>query len=221
VNAILRRSQIATGSYSSRSVPYRGRRNSTDVAHLELLDAVLASRGWSDTELADALGVDAYRHRRWRSVGVPNAYIPALRALRYSDGDTPDVSALLPQGSRRRVQSKAKAKPNPSAGSPGEWVSVRQAAASLGVSASEFREVCKAEGIAVERGTGVRVVEIEAFLARSRISKVSETIRRQIDPERPLRGVALMDRVKSASTGPTWILPTPAASGPAPFPGIG
>jgi hypothetical protein len=86
VKALRVHSQIPTGSYSRESMPYKGRRNAGEVQHLELLDSVASGRRWTDTRVANALGVHRDRIPRWRSHGVPNCYVPALRALR--DGES-------------------------------------------------------------------------------------------------------------------------------------
>ena len=82
VKALQVQSQIPTGSYGRGSVPYKGRSNAAEVRHLELLDAVVNSRRWTDAQVARALGLHSDRIPRWRSRGVPNCYVPALRALR-------------------------------------------------------------------------------------------------------------------------------------------
>jgi hypothetical protein len=78
-------------------VPYKGRRNAVEVRHLELLDAVVARRRWSDAQVAKAIGVQTDRIPRWRSHGVPNCYVSALRALRDDESQLtqspPDIAA--------------------------------------------------------------------------------------------------------------------------------
>jgi hypothetical protein len=69
------------GSYSRGSVPYKGRRDATEVRHLDLLNAVLDGRGWTDAQLAVVLGVHNDRILRWRAYGVPNLYVFGLRVL--------------------------------------------------------------------------------------------------------------------------------------------
>jgi hypothetical protein len=59
---------------------------------------------WSDARLAREVGVDADTVGRWRSTGVPNSYRRALRALRDAAHDGQDVAALLPCGSRCRLE---------------------------------------------------------------------------------------------------------------------
>jgi hypothetical protein len=85
VEALRMRSRIPPGSYGPELVPYKGRSNAGEVRYLELLDAVVARRRWTDAQVAKALGVQTDRVPRWRSHGVPNCYVPALRALR--DGE--------------------------------------------------------------------------------------------------------------------------------------
>jgi hypothetical protein len=56
--------------------------------------------------------------------------------------------------------------------SPGEWITISEAAAWLRLSPSGFRGLAKTKRIAVERRgnrPGVRVGDVEAFIARSRI----------------------------------------------------
>jgi hypothetical protein len=55
---------------------------------------------------------------------------------------------------------------------PGEWLTIGEAAARLGLSPSGFRGLAQAEGIPVERRgsrPGVRATEIVAFIERARI----------------------------------------------------
>jgi hypothetical protein len=56
---------------------------------VDLLDAVVAGLSWTDARLAREVGVDANSVGRWRSTGVPNSYLPALRALRDAARDPP------------------------------------------------------------------------------------------------------------------------------------
>jgi hypothetical protein len=104
VDALLRNSRISTGRYGRGSVPYGGRKNATEVRHVGLLDGVVQRHGWTDAEVAQAVGVDSDRIARWRSIGVANGYLPALRALAESDTVDPlHIARLLPEGSRRRL----------------------------------------------------------------------------------------------------------------------
>jgi hypothetical protein len=83
------------------------------VRHLDLLDAVVAGLSWSDTRLAQQVGADNHTVRRWRSSGVPNSYLPALRSLRDATAkrgiDRVDLAPLLPWGSRCRLEQAQKA----------------------------------------------------------------------------------------------------------------
>jgi hypothetical protein len=108
LNAYLERCRIPPGSYRPELVPCKGRDSPVEVRHLDLLDAVAVDRSWSDARLAQEVGVDATTVGRWRSTGVPNSYLPALRALRDAarDGrlDRLDIAPLLPWGSRSRLE---------------------------------------------------------------------------------------------------------------------
>jgi hypothetical protein len=79
-----------------------------------------------------------------------------------------------------------------------EWVTEPEAArSSLGMSVSSFRSVAKEQGIEVwrrSRQPGVKWTDVEAFIARSRIIRVDETLLRQV--ERPIPGIDLLDQVK-------------------------
>jgi hypothetical protein len=83
------------------------------VRHLDLLDAVEASLSWSDARLAQEIGVNPDTVGRWRSTGVPNSYLPALRALRDAARnrrlDSLDIAPLLPWGSRCRLEQAREA----------------------------------------------------------------------------------------------------------------
>jgi hypothetical protein len=107
-DAYLERCRIAPGNYSPVSVHYKGRHNAAEVRHLDLLDAVETGLSWSDTRLAREVGVDAETVAPWRFAGVPNSYLPALRALRDATGkrrvDRLDLASLLPWGSRCRLE---------------------------------------------------------------------------------------------------------------------
>jgi hypothetical protein len=114
----LKRCQIRPGSYGAGSVPYKGRRSPLEAPHLDLLDAVVSGLSWSDARLAQELGVDADWIGRWRSSGVPNSYLPALRALREAASKVRlvglDIASLLPSGSRSRlVQSREATRRSP------------------------------------------------------------------------------------------------------------
>ncbi len=50
-----------------------------------LLDAVLALSGWDARRLSAALGVSLVRIEEWPTKGVPNAYVPRLRAILGND----------------------------------------------------------------------------------------------------------------------------------------
>jgi hypothetical protein len=113
LNGYLERCRIAPGSYSPGSVPYKGRRGPGQVRHLDLLDEVAGLLSWDDADLARRVGVDIDSVGRWRSTGVPNGYLPALRALRdiARNGrlDGLDLAPLLPWGSRCRLEQVRKA----------------------------------------------------------------------------------------------------------------
>jgi hypothetical protein len=97
VEALLKHTRIPPGSYGPGSVPYTGR-------NCDVLDAVMKRHGWTDDQLALVVGVDADRVPRWRSSGVPNGYVRALRTLAGSDAvDSLDIAHVLPDGSRRRL----------------------------------------------------------------------------------------------------------------------
>jgi hypothetical protein len=89
LDTFLERCRIAPGSYGPPLVPYNGRGSPVEVRHLKLLDAVGAALSWSDARLAQEVGVDVATVGRWRLKGVPNSYLPALRALRETAGRGP------------------------------------------------------------------------------------------------------------------------------------
>jgi hypothetical protein len=110
LDAYLARCQIPRGSYSSGSVPYKGRRGPGQVRHLDLLDEVAGNLFWDDADLARRVGVDINTVGRWRLTGVPNGYLRALRdAARNGRLDGLDIAALLPWGSRCRLEQAWKA----------------------------------------------------------------------------------------------------------------
>jgi hypothetical protein len=113
LDAYLERCPIALGSHGPGSVPYKGRQTATEVRHLDLLDAVAVGLSWSDARLAREVGVDAATVGRWRTTGMPNSYLPALRALRdvARNGrlDGLDIAPLLPWGSRCRLEQAREA----------------------------------------------------------------------------------------------------------------
>jgi hypothetical protein len=79
-----------------------------------------------------------------------------------------------------------------------EWVTVAEAARRLGMSAAWLKSFAKSEQITVvPRGgrPGVDWTTVEAYIARSRINLVDESLHR--DPDRPVRGVPMLDRVQS------------------------
>jgi hypothetical protein len=82
------------------------------VRHLDLLDAVVAGLSWADARLAREVGVNIDTVARWRSAGVPNSYLPALRALRDAArerrADRVDLAPLLPWGNRCRLEQARK-----------------------------------------------------------------------------------------------------------------
>jgi hypothetical protein len=108
LDAFVQGCRIAPGSYRPELVPYKGRQTATEVRHLDLLEAVAVGLSWSDARLAREIGVNTYTVTRWRSAGVPNSYLPALRALRDATGkrraDRVDIAPLLPWGSRCRLK---------------------------------------------------------------------------------------------------------------------
>jgi hypothetical protein len=74
------------------------------------------------------------------------------------------------------------------AGGGEEWVTVEEAARRLDRSPSWFRALAKQEGIEVRRGgrrPGVSWADVEQFIARSRITRVNETLLRQVAAETP------------------------------------
>jgi hypothetical protein len=113
LDAFVERCRIPTASYGPELVPYSGRSSSAEVRHLHLLDAVVAGLSWTDARLAQQVGVDARTVQRWRSNGVPNSYLPALRALleatRNRRADGLDLAPLLPWGSRCRLEQAREA----------------------------------------------------------------------------------------------------------------
>jgi hypothetical protein len=63
-----------------------------------------------------------------------------------------------------------------------------------------FGAIAKEEGLRVAPGggrPGVYWPDVEAFIERSRITKVNDTVRREIDPDRRLTGIKVMERVKA------------------------
>jgi hypothetical protein len=79
-----------------------------------------------------------------------------------------------------------------------EWVTAAEAARRLGMSAAWLKSFAKSEQITVAPRGGRRGVDwttVEAYIARSRITRVDESLHR--NPERPVRGVALLDRVQA------------------------
>jgi hypothetical protein len=112
LDAFVARCRIAPASYGPELVPYKGHTGPAEVRHLDLLDAVGAGLSWTDARLAKLIGVDTRTVRRWRSAGVPNSYLPALRALRNATGkqrvDRVDLAPLLPWGSRCRLEQARK-----------------------------------------------------------------------------------------------------------------
>jgi transcriptional regulator with XRE-family HTH domain len=81
-----------------------------------------------------------------------------------------------------------------------EWVTLAETAQRLGMSKAWFGALAKSEGIhVVRRGSrpGVDWRTVETYIARSRVTRVDESLRPHPDPRRPVRGVALMDRVQA------------------------
>jgi hypothetical protein len=121
LDAFLERCRIAPGSYGPEVVPYKGHNGPAEVRHLDLLDAVAAGLSWTDARLAREVGVNTDTVTRWRSAGIPNSYLPALRALRdaarHGRADGLDVASLLPWGSRCRLELARTAAPGASHGS--------------------------------------------------------------------------------------------------------
>jgi hypothetical protein len=109
----LGRCRISPASYGPELVPYCGRSSPAEVRHLDLLDAVGAGLSWSDARLARDVGVNIDTVARWRSAGVPNSYLPALRPLRDATGEGRlerlDLAPLLPWGSRCRLEQAREA----------------------------------------------------------------------------------------------------------------
>jgi hypothetical protein len=112
LDAFVERCRIAPASYGPKLVPYKGHNGPAEVRHLDLLDAVAAGLSWTDARLAREVGVNTDTVARWRSAGVPNSYVPALRALRDAVGrrraDRVDLAPLLPWGSRCRLEQDRK-----------------------------------------------------------------------------------------------------------------
>jgi hypothetical protein len=115
LDAYLERCRIAPGSYGPELVPYKGHNGPAVVRHVDLLDPVGAGLSWTDARLAQEVGVDPETVQRWRSTGVPNGYLPALRALRDAacNGrlDGLDLAPMLSWGSRCRLEQARKAAP--------------------------------------------------------------------------------------------------------------
>jgi hypothetical protein len=113
LDAVVERCRIPPGSYGPELVPYSGRSTPAEVRHLDLLNAVAAGLSWNDARLAREVGVNTYTVTRWRSAGVPNSCLPALRALRDATGkrrvDRVDLAPLLPWGSRCRLEQAREA----------------------------------------------------------------------------------------------------------------
>jgi hypothetical protein len=80
-----------------------------------------------------------------------------------------------------------------------EWVTVREAARRLGMSGAWFKSFAKNEDIHARRGNQPCVdwTTVETYIARSRITRVDESLRPKPDLRRPVWGVALLDRVQS------------------------
>jgi hypothetical protein len=112
LDAFVKRCRIPPGSYRPELVPYKGHNGPVEVRHLDLLDAVVAGLSWTDARLALEVAVDLETVARWRSAGVPNSYLPALRALRQAVRlgglDDLDLASLLPWGSRCRLEQARK-----------------------------------------------------------------------------------------------------------------
>jgi hypothetical protein len=82
-----------------------------------------------------------------------------------------------------------------------EWVTVPEAAARLGMSPSWLRALADESSIEIHRRgarPGVNWNSVQAYIERCRITeRINDSLLRQMDPERPVRGVALMDRIKA------------------------
>jgi hypothetical protein len=68
------------------------------------------------------------------------------------------------------------------------------------MSGAWFRSFAKNEQIHVARRggrPGVDWTTVQAYIARSRVTRVDESLRRHADPDRSVRGVALLDRVQA------------------------
>jgi hypothetical protein len=113
LDAFAERCRIAPASYGPELVPYKGRNGPAEVRHLDLLDAVVAGLSLTDARLAQQIGINTQTVQRWRSTGIPNSYLPALRALRDAAGerraDRADLAPLLPWGSRCRLEQARQA----------------------------------------------------------------------------------------------------------------
>jgi hypothetical protein len=66
------------------------------------------------------------------------------------------------------------------------------------MSGTWFKSFAKNEDIHARPGNqpGVDWTTVETYIARSRVTRVDDSLRPQPDPGRPVRGVALLDRVK-------------------------
>jgi hypothetical protein len=81
-----------------------------------------------------------------------------------------------------------------------EWVTVPEAARRLGMSLGSFRSLAREEGIEVcRRGhrPGVNWGDVARFIARSRVTRVDETLLRQVHAGRPIPGVNLLDEIEA------------------------
>jgi hypothetical protein len=94
-------------------MPYKGHSGPAEVRYLDLLDTVASGLSWSDARRAREVGVNIGTVARWRSAGVPNSYLPVLRALRDAPRtrrvDRLDLASLLPWGSRCRLEQAREA----------------------------------------------------------------------------------------------------------------
>ncbi len=103
-------------------------------------------------------------------------------------------------------------------------MTVDEAARRLDRSPSWFRALAKDEGIPIERRgrhPGVDWAEVEAFIARSRIHRVDETLLRQVEPEQPVGGIDLLEAVEARFGWSDHDVADALRSGTAPYPGTG
>jgi transcriptional regulator with XRE-family HTH domain len=198
LDALLERCRIAPSSYGPPLVPYTGHGSPVEVRHLELLDAVAAALSWNDARLAVELGIDATTVSRWRSKGVPNSYLPALRALREAAGTGPvdrlDIAPLLPWGSRCRLEQTHKAAR--SVRRPRGVALMDKVEARFDWSDHDLSDALGVwpSVISRYRRNGVSAYDIERLRALSRLSPAEVDPPRRLVPKRGVSGLPLSVR---------------------------